>query len=95
MPARVVNVSPGWGMGQENVGKRSSPSSPSPGLARPARPAIVQVPRDGLGHGDVSGNNPKSKIATPHSAKWAAQGGRFTDRHLGQLSSNTSLACET
>lgn len=48
--------------------------------ARP-RPNIVLILADDLGYGDVSCNNPRSKISTPFVDRLAAQGMRFTDAH--------------
>ncbi|MBW3543600.1 MAG: sulfatase-like hydrolase/transferase, partial [Planctomycetes bacterium] len=45
------------------------------------RPNIVVVLADDLGFGDVSCYNPRSKIATPHVDRLAAEGLRFTDAH--------------
>lgn len=45
------------------------------------KPNIVYILTDDLGYGDVTCNNPESKIATPHLDKLAAQGMRFTDAH--------------
>ncbi|MEX2580737.1 MAG: sulfatase-like hydrolase/transferase [Verrucomicrobiales bacterium] len=45
------------------------------------RPNIVVILADDLGYGDVSCNNPESKIPTPHADRIAAEGMRFTDAH--------------
>jgi arylsulfatase A-like enzyme len=45
------------------------------------RPNIVLILADDLGYGDVSCNNPRSKISTPYVDRLAAQGMRFTDAH--------------
>ena len=44
-------------------------------------PNIVVILADDLGYGDLSCNNPASKITTPHSDRLAAEGMRFTDAH--------------
>jgi len=44
-------------------------------------PNIVYILADDLGYGDVSVNNPKGKINTPHIDHLAEQGMRFTDAH--------------
>ncbi|MCX6300134.1 MAG: arylsulfatase [Bacteroidetes bacterium] len=44
-------------------------------------PNIVYILADDLGFGDVSINNPQSKINTPHIDGLAQQGMRFTDAH--------------
>ncbi len=44
-------------------------------------PNIVYILADDLGFGDVSINNPQSKISTPHIDGLAQQGMRFTDAH--------------
>lgn len=46
-----------------------------------ARPNIVVILADDLGFGDVSCNNPQSKITTPHVDRLAAEGLRFIDAH--------------
>ncbi len=46
-----------------------------------ARPNIVYILADDLGYGDVSVNNPESKINTPYIDGLAKQGMRFTDAH--------------
>ncbi|MCA9175596.1 MAG: arylsulfatase [Planctomycetales bacterium] len=54
----------------------------SAAAADPERlPNIVYVLADDLGYGDVSCNNPESKIATPHVDRLAREGMRFTDVH--------------
>jgi arylsulfatase A len=45
------------------------------------KPNIVVVLADDLGFGDLSCNNPESKISTPHADRLAAEGMRFTDAH--------------
>lgn len=49
--------------------------------AEAQRPNIVVVLADDLGFGDVSCNNPASKIQTPHVDRLAREGMRFTDAH--------------
>ena len=44
-------------------------------------PNIVYILADDMGYGDVSVNNPESKIVTPHIDGLAKQGMRFTDAH--------------
>ncbi len=44
-------------------------------------PNIIVILADDLGFGDVSCNNPESKITTPHIDRLAAEGMRFTDAH--------------
>ena len=44
-------------------------------------PNIVYILADDLGYGDVSVNNPESKINTPYIDGLAKQGMRFTDAH--------------
>jgi arylsulfatase A len=44
-------------------------------------PNIVYILADDLGYGDVSANNPESKIKTPYLDKLASEGMRFTDAH--------------
>lgn len=46
-----------------------------------AKPNIIVVLADDLGFGDLSCNNPASKIQTPHADRLAAEGMRFTDAH--------------
>lgn len=45
------------------------------------QPNIVVILADDLGFGDLSCNNPDSKIPTPHADRLARQGMRFTDAH--------------
>lgn len=47
----------------------------------PSHPNIVVVLADDLGYGDVSCNNPQSKIPTANVDRLAAEGMRFTDAH--------------
>lgn len=47
------------------------------------QPNIVYILCDDLGYGDVSSNNPSSKIITPNIDKLAQTGVRFTDVHTG------------
>jgi arylsulfatase A-like enzyme len=57
---------------------------PSKGQAKPnqpQKPNIIYILTDDLGYGDVSINNPKSKISTPNIDRLATQGIRFTDAH--------------
>ncbi len=51
--------------------------------ANPVRqpPNLVVILADDLGYGDLSCNNPESRIATPHADRLAAEGMRFTDAH--------------
>lgn len=44
-------------------------------------PNIIYILADDLGYGDVSANNPRGKISTPHIDALAKQGMRFTDAH--------------
>jgi arylsulfatase A-like enzyme len=50
-------------------------------LAAADNPNVILILADDLGWGDVSCNNPESKIQTPNVDKLAAQGIRFTDGH--------------
>ena len=45
------------------------------------RPNIIVILADDLGYGDVSCNNPDSKIPTPNIDRLAEEGMRFTDGH--------------
>jgi arylsulfatase A-like enzyme len=45
------------------------------------KPNIVYILADDLGYGDVSSNNPESKIKTPNIDGIAAAGMRFVDAH--------------
>jgi arylsulfatase A len=45
------------------------------------RPNIIIVLADDQGYGDVTANNPDSKIPTPNLDRLAAEGMRFTDAH--------------
>jgi arylsulfatase A-like enzyme len=49
--------------------------------AAAAKPNIVIILCDDLGYGDVSANNPRGKIITPHMDRIAREGVRFTDAH--------------
>lgn len=49
----------------------------------PKLPNIVYILADDMGWGDVSCNNPKSKIHTPHIDRLAAEGIRFTAGYAG------------
>jgi arylsulfatase A-like enzyme len=53
----------------------------------PERPNVVFILADDMGYGDVSMNNPQSKIPTPNIDKLAEKGIRFTDAH------STSSVC--
>ena len=44
-------------------------------------PNIVIILADDLGFGDLSCNNPESRIPTPHADRLAREGMRFTDAH--------------
>lgn len=46
-----------------------------------ARPHIVVILVDDMGHGDPGCYNPESKIPTPHIDRLAAEGMRFTNAH--------------
>ena len=46
-----------------------------------AKPNIIYILADDLGYGDVSANNPASKITTTHIDRLAKEGMRFTDAH--------------
>lgn len=50
-------------------------------LAAPARPNIVFILADDLGHGDPRCYNERSRIPTPSIDRLARQGMRFTDAH--------------
>ncbi len=50
-------------------------------LAADHRPNIIIVLADDQGYGDVTANNPDSKIPTPNLDRLAAEGMRFTDAH--------------
>jgi arylsulfatase A len=50
-------------------------------LAAADRPNIIVILADDLGFGDLSCNNPDSKIKTHHVDRLAAEGMRFTDAH--------------
>jgi len=45
------------------------------------RPNIVILYADDMGYGDISIQNPESKISTPHIDRLAREGTRFTDAH--------------
>lgn len=45
------------------------------------KPNIVIIYADDMGYGDISCQNPESKIATPNLDRLASQGMRFTDAH--------------
>ncbi len=44
-------------------------------------PNIIYILADDMGYGDVSANNPESKVATPNIDRLAGEGMRFTDAH--------------
>ena len=46
-----------------------------------AYPNIIFVMADDMGYGDLKSYNPESKIETPHLARLAKEGRRFTDAH--------------
>ena len=48
---------------------------------RDAYPNIIFVMADDMGYGDLQSYNPESKIETPHLARLAKEGRRFTDAH--------------
>jgi len=48
---------------------------------RSPKPNIVIICADDMGYGDMSCQNPESKIPTPYLDKLASQGMRFTDAH--------------
>ncbi len=50
-------------------------------LAAAEKPNLIVILADDLGWGDVSCNNPESKIATPNIDRIAREGMRFTDAH--------------
>jgi len=50
-------------------------------LSAADQPNVIVILADDLGYGDVSCNNPDSKIATPNLDRLAAEGMRFTDGH--------------
>jgi len=50
-------------------------------LGAAERPNVVVILCDDLGYGDVSANNPRGKIITPHMDRIAREGVRFTDAH--------------
>ncbi len=61
--------------------------APSVALAENERPAskpnVVIILADDMGYGDVSCNNPKSRIETVNIDRIAREGTRFTDAHSG------------
>jgi len=52
-----------------------------PVIAAGTPPNIIVILADDLGYGDVSCNNPESKIPTPNIDRIAKEGMRFTDGH--------------
>jgi len=50
-------------------------------VKRDAHPNIIFVMADDMGFGDLQSYNPESKIETPHLARLAKEGRRFTDAH--------------
>jgi arylsulfatase A len=62
---------------QTNTAAESQPQSP---IAN-SRPNIVLLYADDLGWGDLSCQNPDSKISTPHLDELAQNGSRFIDAH--------------
>ncbi len=50
-------------------------------LVAAEKPNLLVILADDLGWGDVSGNHPESKIATPNLDRIASEGMRFTDAH--------------
>lgn len=48
---------------------------------QPVKPNIVIIYADDMGYGDMSCQNPESKISTPNLDRLASQGMRFTDAH--------------
>ena len=44
-------------------------------------PNIIFLMADDMGYGDLKSYNSKSKINTPHLARLAKEGRRFTDAH--------------
>ena len=48
---------------------------------RDDHPNIIFVMADDMGYGDLQSYNPESKIETPHLARLAKEGRRFTDAH--------------
>lgn len=58
---------------RENKAVTESPAADAPN--------IIYILADDMGYGDVSVNNPESKIHTPNIDNLAAEGMRFTDTH--------------
>jgi len=58
-----------------------SPEHEQDDQSQPQSPNIIYILTDDLGYGDVSANNPDSKITTTHIDQLAAGGMRFTDAH--------------
>jgi arylsulfatase A-like enzyme len=59
----------------------SSKTKPKQPFAQPKLPNIIYILSDDLGYGDITCNNPQSKIRTPNIDRLAAAGVRFTDAH--------------
>ncbi|MEO0448457.1 MAG: sulfatase-like hydrolase/transferase, partial [Verrucomicrobiota bacterium] len=51
------------------------------GFSEEKQPHILLIYADDLGYGDLSIQNPNSKIPTPHLDQLAREGMRFTDAH--------------
>jgi arylsulfatase A-like enzyme len=67
-------------LGLVMAGCHSGDKAPA-GQGAHSAPNIVYILADDLGYGDISVNNPESKIHTPHVDSLAGQGMRFTDAH--------------
>lgn len=63
------------------IAQACAPAPPATEAEEEALPNIVYILADDLGYGDVSANNPDSKIQTTHIDQLAAEGMRFTDAH--------------
>jgi arylsulfatase A-like enzyme len=59
----------------------ATPSIGSEGVKQGLLPNIIVILADDLGYGDISCNNPASKIATPGIDRLAQEGMRFVDAH--------------
>lgn len=55
----------------------------SPNARGQSHPNVIMILADDMGYGDVSCNNPQSKIKTPRIDSIAERGIRFTDAHSG------------